>query len=58
MRPVLEQRAMPFIQMVDGLALKRLTTRYSFMGVGEYAELLSNDISEGMRVYWSDTNSF
>ena len=41
--------------MVDDLALKRLTTRYSFMDVDEYADLLRRDVSEGMRVYWSET---
>ena len=51
MESILKQRAMPFIHMVEGLALKRLTTRYSFMDVGEYTELLSSDIGEGMRVY-------
>ena len=41
--------------MVDDLALKRLTTRYSFIDVDEFADLLRSDVSEGMRVYWSET---
>ena len=55
MESVLKQQAKPFVQMVDRLALKGLATRYSFMDVGEYTELLSNDAGEGMRVYWSET---
>ena len=46
---------MQFVQMVDNLALKRLTTRYSFMVMDEYEGLLHRDVSEGMRVYWSET---
>ena len=41
--------------MVDDLALKCSTTRYSFMDGDEYADLLRSDVSEGMRVYWSET---
>ena len=52
---ILNRQAIPFVQMVDGLALKRLTTRYSFMDVDEYADLLHRDVSESMRVYWSET---
>lgn len=55
MDSVLRQQATPFVQMVDRLALKGLATRYSFMDVGEYTELLSSDVSEGMCVYWSET---
>ena len=55
MESVLNRQAMQFVQMVDDLALKRLTTRYSFMDVDEYADLLRSDVSEGMRVYWSET---
>ena len=52
---VLQKQAMPFVQMVDRLALKRLATRYSFMDIEEFTELLPSDVSEGMRVYWSET---
>ena len=55
MESVLNRQAMQFIQMVDDLALKRLTKRYSFMAVNEYVDLLRSDVSEGMRVYWSET---
>ena len=55
MESVLNRPAMQFIQMVDGLRLKRLTTRYSFMAMDEYEGLLHRDVSEGMRVYWSET---
>ena len=55
MESVLNRQAMPFVQMVDGLALKRLTTRYSFLDVDEYADLLHRDVSKGMKVYWSET---
>ena len=41
--------------MVDDLALKCPTTRYSLMDGEEYADLLRSDVSEGMRVYWSET---
>ena len=55
MDPILRQQAMPFIQLVDGLALNRLTTRYSFMDADEYANLLNRNVGDGMRVYWSET---
>ena len=55
MESILNRRAMQFVRMVDDLALKRLKTRYSFMDADEYADLLRRDVSEGMRVYWSET---
>lgn len=55
MDSVLKQQAMPFVRVVDSLALKELATRYNFMDLGDYKELLANDVSEGMRVYWSET---
>ncbi len=41
--------------MVEDLGLKRLATRYSFMEIDEYESLLQQNVSEGMRVYWSET---
>ena len=55
MESVLNQQIMQFVRMVDDLGLKRLTTRYSFMEMDEYEGLLHRDVSEGMRVYWSET---
>ncbi len=55
MESTLNQHIKQFVRMVDDLGLKRLTTRYSFMDVDEYADLLHRDVSEGMRVYWSET---
>ncbi len=51
----LHQPISQFIRMVDDLGLKRLTTRYSFLDTNEYEALRSRDISEAMRVYWSET---
>ena len=55
MESVLNRQAKQFIQMVDDLALKRLTTRYGFMEMDEYEGLVDRDVSEGMKVYWSET---
>ena len=55
MESVLNQQIMQFVRMVDDLGLKRLTTRYSFMEIDEYEGLLHRDVSEAMRVYWSET---
>ena len=54
MGTVLNQQAAPFVEMVDGLALKRLTTRYSFMVEHEYEELLFRNVGEAMKVYWTE----
>ncbi len=40
--------------MVDTLALERLATRYSFLDLDEYKDLLCRDVGEGMRIYWVD----
>lgn len=44
-----------FVEMVDDLGLERLETLYTFSDEGEYRELLLRDVSEGMRVYWTET---
>ncbi len=55
MGSVLEQQARPFIQVADGLALEDLATRYSFMDMGDYSDLLHRDVGQAMKVYWSET---
>ena len=54
MEPVLNRDARHLVEMIDGLDLKRLEVRYSFMGDQEYMALLSLDSSEAMRVYWAE----
>ena len=51
----LHQPLSQFTRMVDSLGLKRLTTRYCFMPTDKYEALLSRDVGEAMRVYWSET---
>ena len=51
---VLHRQAKPFVELVDSLSLESLTTRYSFVDNEAYLELLTRDISEGMRIYWTE----
>ena len=44
-----------FVEMIDDPGLERLETRYTFSGEEEYKELLLHDVSEGMRIYWTET---
>ena len=52
---LLNQNGVRFVSIVDDLGLDRLETRYTIMGEEEYKELLAHDLSEGMRVYWTET---
>lgn len=54
MEPVLNGDARHLVEMIDGLDLKRLEVRYSFMSDQEYVELLMRDSNEAMRVYWTE----
>ena len=54
LKSVLHRQAKPFVALVDSLSLESLTTRYSFVDNEEYAELLTRDVSEGMRIYWTE----
>ena len=54
MESVLHRQAKPFVELIDSLSLESLTTRYSFVDNEEYAKLLTRDVSEGMRVYWTE----
>ena len=52
---VLNRDGVRFVELVDDLGLERLETRYAFSDEEEYRELLVRDLSEGMRVYWTET---
>ena len=54
---VLHRQAKPFVELVDSLSLESLTTRYTFVDNEEYLELLTRDVSEGMRIYWTEVLS-
>lgn len=54
---ILHRQAKPFVELVDSLSLESLTTRYTFVDNEEYLELLTRDISEGMRIYWTEVLS-
>ena len=51
---VLNQQSARFVEMVDALALDRLSTRYTFMDADELRELPSRDPGEGTRIYWHE----
>ena len=51
---VLNQQSAQFVEMVDALALDRLSTRYTFMDADELRELYSRDPGEGTRIYWHE----
>ena len=51
---VLHGQARQFVELVDSLSLENLTTRYRFVDNEEYLGLLTRDVSEGMRVYWTE----
>ena len=55
MESVLNPDGVRFVAMVDDLGLERLETQYTFMDDEEYQDLLSLDLSEGMRIYWRET---
>ena len=52
---VLNPDGVRFVEIVDDLGLDRLETRYTIMDDKEYKELLERDLSEAMRVYWTET---
>ena len=54
---VLHRQAKPFVELVDSLSLESLTTRYTFVDNEDYLELLTRDVSEGMRIYWTEVLS-
>ncbi len=41
--------------MVDDLGLDRLETQYTFSEAEEYRDISLQDLSEGMRIYWTET---
>ena len=55
MESVLNPDSVRFVEMVDDLGLERLATRYTIMDDEEYKDLLEQDLSEAMRVYWTET---
>ena len=55
MELVLNREATRFVEIVDELGLERLETRYAFSDEEEFRKLLLRDVSEGMRVYWTET---
>ena len=53
--PVLSPDGVRFVQLVDGLGLDQLETRYTIMDDDEYKELLVHDSSAAMQVFWTET---
>ena len=43
-----------YVQMVDELGLERQQVRYSFVDHEDYLAKMSEDLSEGMRIYWTE----
>ena len=51
---MLSRDGIRYVAMIDDLGLESLETRYTFMDTEEFRELLEQDVSAGMRVYWSE----
>ena len=54
METVLNSDGVRLVEMIDGLSLEQLETGYTFMDDEEFKDLSLRDLSEGMRVYWSE----
>lgn len=53
-KSILNPQITHYVEMIDSLGLGRLKTRYTFTDVEEYQGLLRRNVSEGMRVYWTE----
>ena len=51
---VLNAEGIRFVEMVDDLSLERVETHYRFTDEESFRQLLSRDLGEGMRVYWTE----
>lgn len=52
MERIIGHDAAEYVRIIDGLGLEDLKTRYRFMPMKEYEDLMLKDTAAGMRVYW------
>ena len=43
-----------YIQLIDGLGLERTSTRYSFLSEDKFENVLRENVSHGMQIYWRE----